>query len=289
MILVGGIHGVGKTYYCKKMSTKMDIPYYSASNLVKNRIIQDFSEKKVENIDNNQDVLIEEINVIRQKHDDFILDGHMTLIDTNGKIRKLPKKVFKELKINDLIIIIDKVEEIQKRMLERDGLNWDYEFIEAFQNSEISYARKIASELNLNLRIIKAWQNHELGENIILPIKPVYAEKILNNIKKYEFRRKLCTHNIDKIYLYATNPIKGIVGEVTVLEKVTMSKEKLWELAKEEAGITFSYYAEYFNNNERASAYMLGETKRYEKNIPLKDIGILYNPQSYVYISNIDC
>ena len=38
--------------------------------------------------------------------------------------------------------------------------------------------------------------------SILLSIKPEYVEKILSGEKRYEFRRKLCKDEIDKIYVY---------------------------------------------------------------------------------------
>lgn len=128
----------------------------------------------------------------------------------------------------------------------------------------------------------------QFHKNIVLPIKPNYAEKILSNEKKYEFRKKICTENIDKIYLYATSPVKKIVGEAEVLEKIMMDKKTLWKLTEKQAGITADYYEKYFLNCEMACAYKIGKVKRYDQIVKLSDVGISYVPQSFAYVESLE-
>lgn len=123
--------------------------------------------------------------------------------------------------------------------------------------------------------------------NIILPIKPQYANKIINGEKKYEYRKRLCKESIGKIYIYATSPVKMIIGEAQVIKKITMNKESLWKISKEQAGISEKSFFEYFQKSVNGSAYYLGNAQKYKKPLSLKSIGIHYTPQSYVYIGEI--
>ncbi len=106
-------------------------------------------------------------------------------------------------------------------------------------------------------------------------------------IYKYEFRKKICLKNIDKIYLYATSPIKKIVGEADVLEKSFMNKKNLWKDTQKWAGITEDFYEQYFQKQACAGAYKLGKTTRYENPLEIKALGINFVPQSYVYIDTL--
>ncbi len=123
--------------------------------------------------------------------------------------------------------------------------------------------------------------------NIVLPIKPSYADKILSGEKKYEYRKRLCKDSIDKIYIYATSPVKRIIGEVKVLQKLNQEKEILWEISKEESGVSKEEFFKYFQKTDNGSAYYLGEVKKYNQPLTLESIGIKYTPQSYVYIGEI--
>ena len=51
---------------------------------------------------------------------------------------------------------------------------------------------------------------------ILLSIKPEFSEKIFNETKKYEFRKRVARKKVEKIVVYATSPVKKIVGEVEV-------------------------------------------------------------------------
>jgi len=47
-----------------------------------------------------------------------------------------------------------------------------------------------------------------------LSIKPEYVEGILNETKKFEFRKRLADKSVERIIIYSTLPIKQVVGEV---------------------------------------------------------------------------
>ena len=102
-----------------------------------------------------------------------------------------------------------------------------------------------------DLRIIKNHIDGDMNEeqfdkNIVLPIKPEYADKILNGQKKYEYRKNICTDNIEKIYVYATSPVKAIIGELEVVEKMIMNKDNLWKFSEKHSGITKEFYEGYY-------------------------------------------
>ena len=73
MIFVCGIHGTGKTHYCKALSEKEQISYYSASDLILKREAQNFEAKRVDHIKENQVMLLEELQKIRLCKNDFCI------------------------------------------------------------------------------------------------------------------------------------------------------------------------------------------------------------------------
>lgn len=121
--------------------------------------------------------------------------------------------------------------------------------------------------------------------SILLPIKPNYVEQILLGNKKFEYRKKLCKKEIQKIYIYATNPVKKVVAEAEVITKIKEQKDKLWKRTEKYSGITHELYCKYFSNVEFACAYQLGKIKVYDDPKELVDLGINFYPQSYVYIN----
>lgn len=121
---------------------------------------------------------------------------------------------------------------------------------------------------------------------ILISINPEYVERILNNTKKYEYRRMLAKKKVESLIIYATFPVMKIVGEVQVIGTIELAPSTLWERTKKAAGISRKKYREYFKGRKKACAYVLGTVTKYDKGIHLKDIGIEQAPQSFLYLKN---
>lgn len=67
---------------------------------------------------------------------------------------------------------------------------------------------------------------------ILLSINPNHVENILNGTKKYEFRKKACKRQIDKILIYCTTPIMKVVGEAEVEDILIDNPEVIWKKQK---------------------------------------------------------
>lgn len=120
---------------------------------------------------------------------------------------------------------------------------------------------------------------------MLLSINPEHVDNILQGNKTYEFRKILCKRKVDKIVIYATYPVKLVVGEVEVLDVLEMDKEKLWKITKKQSGISKKFYDQYYMGKKYAVAYKLGAVTKYETPQTLKDIGVKVAPQSYMYLS----
>ncbi len=119
---------------------------------------------------------------------------------------------------------------------------------------------------------------------ILLPINPEHVENILNGSKRYEFRRVKCKRKIDKILIYATHPVKLIVGEVSVLGVIEDSKERVWKATSEFSGISEEFFKEYFIDKQQAVAYKLGNVQPFKNPITLDSLGVKFPPQSFMYV-----
>lgn len=291
MKFVCGVHGVGKTIFAKELSREMSLKYYAASDLIKNRTNKELCHyKKVQCIANNQTLLLEALAEIKETQ--YILDGHLCLINGKNKIERISYKVFQKMNIDFIYVVVEQPEIIQNRLKKRDNQIWDLNMITVFQQEELKYAKKIAVDEKIPLKII--YQNKEIMEwpieedkNIILSIRPIFAEKILSGEKKYEYRKRLCAKKVSKIYIYETAPVKKITGEVEVIKKLKMKKEKLWKQTQKSSGISKEFYGKYFEKQEYACAYELGESKKYSDPVTLESIGVNYIPQSFAYYDGI--
>lgn len=119
---------------------------------------------------------------------------------------------------------------------------------------------------------------------MLLSIKPQYVREILSGKKKYEFRKFRCRDEIDTIIIYATSPIKEVVGEVALIQIIEGDVEHVWNQTSPYGGVLKEDYQEYYKARDVAIAYQLGEVTRYDKPKKLLDYGLTYAPQSYAYI-----
>ena len=120
---------------------------------------------------------------------------------------------------------------------------------------------------------------------ILMPIKPIYVNEILNGNKKYEYRKiKAKKDNIDKMIIYATSPIKKVVGEATIINILEDTPENIWKKTQKYSGIEKKFYNSYYKNKNIAIAYQLENIIKYDKPLDLKEFGIDYYPQSFIYL-----
>lgn len=119
---------------------------------------------------------------------------------------------------------------------------------------------------------------------VLLAIKPEFVKKIFSGIKKYEYRKVIFTKKVDKVIIYASSPISKIVGEFTIDSIVKGKPDKVWEETKDYAGITESYFKDYFKGKDTAYAIKIRDYCKYSKPLSLKEVGVQYAPQSFSYL-----
>jgi len=121
---------------------------------------------------------------------------------------------------------------------------------------------------------------------VLLSIKPEYVAKILDGNKSYEFRKVIFKEqNIEKIVIYATKPVGKVVGEFEIDSILQSTPDSIWEITKNESGISKEYFTEYFKGRENAFAIKIKKTVQYQNPIELKCLlpnGI--PPQSFCYL-----
>ena len=120
---------------------------------------------------------------------------------------------------------------------------------------------------------------------VLLSIKPEFVEKIFAGTKKYEFRKSLFSRSDVKIVvIYASAPIKRVVGEFEIDDILSEDVNTIWERTKMHSGISREFYNTYFKNRKTANAIQIGHLIRYEETRPLSDYNINQAPQSFCYI-----
>jgi len=86
-----------------------------------------------------------------------------------------------------------------------------------------------------------------------MPIKPVYAEKIIDGSKKFEFRRASIKGDLTHLIIYASSPVKKIIGIASVDGVDVSCPLEAWGNAKHAAGISQEAFLDYFQGKEKGS------------------------------------
>lgn len=119
---------------------------------------------------------------------------------------------------------------------------------------------------------------------IILPIKPLYSEKILNGTKTYELRRIIHKKNVDKVIIYSTSPISKVIGEFNIADIIHLPVKELWRRTHANNGVNESDFYSYFHGKENGYAIQVSNPETYPKPLPLEHFGITHPPQSFIYM-----
>lgn len=120
---------------------------------------------------------------------------------------------------------------------------------------------------------------------VILSIKPIYAEKILNGEKTFELRKSIFKkNNIKKVLIYASSPVSKVIGEFEIESILHDEINELWKKTKKENGVDIDFFKEYFENREKGYAIKIKNTKRYKVAYNIYEKYGIKAPQSFSYL-----
>ncbi|MDQ1252738.1 MAG: hypothetical protein QG646_1870 [Euryarchaeota archaeon] len=124
--------------------------------------------------------------------------------------------------------------------------------------------------------------------DVLLSIKPKFAEAIIDGRKRYEFRKsKFANKDINLIYIYSTYPVKKIIGAFRISNIIEDRPRALWDRLKDHAGISEEEFFNYFSDNEMGFAIEIKYVEKFENPIDPKTlIPNFVPPQSFNYIKN---
>lgn len=121
--------------------------------------------------------------------------------------------------------------------------------------------------------------------NILLSIKPEFALRILDGSKMYEYRRAIFKNQeVSRVIVYASNPVKQIIGEFVIDDILHEDPQSLWVKTKRHAGISEKRFFDYFRNKTKGYAIKVKAARAYDHPLPLSSFMISSPPQSYMYL-----
>ena len=121
---------------------------------------------------------------------------------------------------------------------------------------------------------------------IILSIKPIYCERILSGQKKYEFRKEPIEKKNLGALMYATDPIKKLVGYFQVSRIIKDTIENLWRRFGEVGGIEEKEFFHYYKEKKIGYALKIENVRKFHEPI---DPSVFFKefspPQTFKYLS----
>ncbi|MBX2999273.1 MAG: ASCH domain-containing protein [Caldilineaceae bacterium] len=127
---------------------------------------------------------------------------------------------------------------------------------------------------------------------IVLSIRPHYVDMIFNRTKTVELRRSRPKRVVQGslVLVYASSPIRSLVGAFKIAKIVEKPLGELWELVKDTAGVTKEEYLEYFQGLDSGVGIFLDDVWLLDAPINLDDWaeqGISFHPpQSFRYATD---
>lgn len=118
-----------------------------------------------------------------------------------------------------------------------------------------------------------------------MSIHPEFAQLILDGKKRVEFRKTRFSLDISYVVIYATAPIKKVIGYFKIQKIQVAAPTELWKSYKEVAGIDKGAFQNYYGDMNQGVAIEIGEVYQLSQYIDLEHISkSLVAPQNYIYL-----
>lgn len=122
---------------------------------------------------------------------------------------------------------------------------------------------------------------------LLMSVRPEFADRIMRRKKTVELRRKFSTRWIGhRINIYASAPVMSLVGEARIAGVAVNQPEKIWDKYHDRVGCTRAEFDAYAAGAEEIYAIELDEVQPYRAGLPLTLVShyvkeALTPPQSY--------
>ena len=124
--------------------------------------------------------------------------------------------------------------------------------------------------------------------NVILSIKPKYVQLILSGAKRYEFRKAIFSEKYVRIaYIYATHPIKKLVGLFEIGRIIRERPEGLWDQLGFHSGMREAEFFDYFKGAKIGFAIEIKRVEIFDSQCDPRVLIPGFNPpQSFCYLKS---
>lgn len=117
--------------------------------------ISEKENKQVDDFSLSQNRLIRNLQQQVKAGEKYLLDGHYCLLNSNFKPEKINLEIFELLDPFSFSIVVDEVQNIKKRLEQRNNKEYDYSLLSKFQKIELQYSIEVAEKLNKPHLVLK--------------------------------------------------------------------------------------------------------------------------------------
>ncbi|MYG64584.1 MAG: hypothetical protein F4025_03355 [Synechococcus sp. SB0669_bin_7] len=134
-------------------------------------------------------------------------------------------------------------------------------------------------------------ETYPAPRDVVLSIHPKYSEKILEEQKTVELRRRFPVPGPSAItlYIYSTSPVQAIVGVARIKEVQELPVQQIWTEFKKNASVKYKDFRKYFRGLESGFVLILHDIRPFPDPIPLRRLREEFGfepPQSFLYVKN---
>ncbi|MBA2863982.1 ASCH domain-containing protein [Methanococcus maripaludis] len=120
-----------------------------------------------------------------------------------------------------------------------------------------------------------------IPDQILLSIKPIFAERIKEGKKTVEIRRMFHADPGDSIFIYESKPVQRITARFKVEKVIHYLPDKLWDLTKDVNGLSKEEFDSYCTKPGMYVAVYIKDLEVFETPINPYKLENFRPPQNY--------
>ncbi len=157
LFFLGGVHGAGKSSLASELGVRLPAKVLSASQLIRDEGVEPAApDKRVDDIDGNQERLLRALARHQRVHERILLDGHFCLRSGDGEAVAIPIEIFRRIVPAALVLVVADPAAIVERLEQRDGLKYQLADVKGLMECEREAAFVVSTELRIPLCVLQA-------------------------------------------------------------------------------------------------------------------------------------
>lgn len=124
-----------------------------------------------------------------------------------------------------------------------------------------------------------------VGRHVVMSVHPCFAEAIMDGRKKIEFRKRPLADDVTVVWVYATTPVRRVVGYFEVDGMHTGKPANLWREFAEMGCIDRADFDRYYAGSSTGAGIRIRKAVRLDVPALIADLlpsGV--PPQNYAYV-----